>query len=511
MAAFLTNAALSRLVATQRSQIAILKAFGYDDGAIALHYVKAAVITVALGAVAGVAGGSWLGLRLAAIYTKFFRFPETLFSVRPGVVLLAAGISLAAGIVGALWAVRSAVSLPPAEAMRPPSPAVYRPTLFERLGLTRLFSASFRMLARSVERNPFAAILTVVAISFSAAILVVGLSTYDSVNAMMSIQFERVSREDATIAFVRPLGARARFDIGRLPGVLESEPFRAAFARVSYEHRSRRVAVLGLTQGARLHRLVDRNLQVFEAPQRGVLVTKALADILGVRAGSRLTIAFLEGRRPIVRLPIAHVIDELIGLNVYMEDSQLGRVLQEDRSISGAYVRVDPRAEAAFDRAVKQMPMVSGISFRKAALDEFNRSFAESIGISAAFILGFAFVIACGVVYNSGRVALSERARELCTLRILGYGFGQTAFLLVGEQLILTLLAIPVGFALGYALNFALQPLYELEYYRVPIVTSARTYLFAGAFTLLAASTSAMLLALRLRSLDLVEALKAGE
>lgn len=511
VAAFLINAALSRLVATQRDQIAILKAFGYGNARVAWHYVKAAVLTVVLGALIGVAGGAWLGFRLAVLYTKFFRFPETVFSVKPSVVVLAVAISLFAGVLGALWSVRSAAILPPAEAMRPPSPTVFRPTVLERLGLTRLFSASFSMLVRTVERKPAASLFTAVAIAFSVAILIVGRSAFDAVTWMMAVQFQHVSREDATISFVRPLDARARLGIRNISGVLESEPYRAAFARISYEHRSRRIAVLGVVPQPALHRIVDRGLHELRPPKRGVLVTRALAEILGVKPGSTVTIAFLEGRRSVVRLPVQQVADELIGLNVYMQLSQLNRVLHEGGSISGAYVRIDPKASEAFDAAVKLLPMISGVSYRKSALNEFERSFAESIGISAAFILGFAFVIAAGVVYNSGRVALSERARELSTLRILGYSVWDTIAMLVGEQGLLTLIAIPIGWGIGYLLNLAMQPLYELEYYRVPLVASDATYLFAAGFTILAAAASATLLALRLRSLDLVAALKAGE
>jgi putative ABC transport system permease protein len=511
VAAFLINAALARLVATQREQIAILKAFGYESTTIAWHYVKSAIATIVLGAVAGIAGGWWLGLRLATLYTKFFRFPETLFSMKPGIVALAVAISLVAGILGAMASVRSAVKLPPAEAMRPPSPATFRPTIFERLGLTRFFPASFRMLIRTIERKPLASLFTIIAIAFSVSIIVVGRSTIDAVNWMMTIQFQYVGREDATIVFVRPLSSNAHWSLRNIPGVLEAEPFRAAFARVSDQSRSRRLAVLGIPSNPQLHRVVDRDLRALEPPARGVLITRALADVLDVKPGSMLTIAFLEGSRRVVRVPVQQVADELIGLNVYMRATELNRLLQEDATISGAYLRIDPSAKAAFDAAVKRTKMVSGISYRKAALDEFQRSFAESIGISAAFILGFAFVIACGVVYNSGRVALSERVRELCTLRILGYSFRDTAYMLLGEQALLTLLGILPGFLIGYLLNLALQPLYEIEYYRVPIVTSDTTYAFAAAFTIMAAAVSAALLAMQFRRVDLVAALKAGE
>ena len=511
VAAFLINASLSRLVATQREQIAVLKAFGYTNGAVAFHYIQAAIVTVGLGTIAGVLSGWWLGYRLALLYTKFFRFPEVVFHLRPGIVLVSAVISLAAGIAGAAFAVRAAVLLPPAEAMRPPAPLVFRPTILERAGITKFFSAAFRMVARGIERKPLSSLITVVAIAFSVAILLVGRSTLDSVHWMMNVQFEHVAREDATITFVRPLSAAARLDLRSLPGVVESEPYRSIFARVSNGHRSRRLVVTGVASFPRLHRIVDRNLRAFLPPAHGVLLTRALARILEVGPGSTIDVSFLEGERNVVRLPVAGVVDELVGLNVYVDLAELNRLLHEDAVTSGAYVRLDPSKLRQFDAAVKATPKIAGIAYRQAALDEFQRSFAESIGISAAFILGFAFVIAFGVVYNSGRITFSERLRELGTLRILGYSRLDVTLVLAGEQLLLTLAAVPVGFLIGHALNRALQPLYELEYYRVPTVVSNQTYVFACAFVLFAAGLSAAALALQVRRLDIVAALKAGE
>lgn len=511
IAAFLIHVSLSRLVATQREQIAILKAFGYGNVTVALHYVKAALVTIGVGASIGVLSGWWLGYRLAVLYTRFFRFPEVVFHLRAGTVAICVAISLSAGIAGAMLAVRSVVKLPPAEAMRPPSPASFRPTVLERLGLTAFFSSAFRMVLRNVERKPVPAAIGVLALSLAVAILLVGRSTVDAVNWMMEIQFHYVSREDATVTFVRPLNARVRFALRSLPGVMEFEAYRAAFARVSNGHRFRRLVVIGLPTAPRLHRIVDRNVVEKLPPPNGVLITEALSRILQAPPGAILTIAFLEGDRRTIFEPVRGVVDELVGLNVYMDEKELNRQLREDGSVSGAYLRVDPASEAAFDAATKTTPKISGVVYRRSALEEFQRSFAESIGISAAFILAFAFVIAFGVVYNAGRVALSERCRELCTLRILGYSVGDAARVLIGEQALLTFAAIPLGLAVGLGLDRALQPLYELEYYRIPIVVSRETYLFAIAFVLFAVAISSLALVSGVRRLNVVAALKAGE
>lgn len=511
IASFLINAALARLVATQREQIAVLKAFGYGNIAIGVHYIKAALVAVALGSLLGVLGGWWMGFQLAVIYTKFFRFPATSFALETWVVALAVAISVAAATLGAMWSVRAAATLPPAVAMRPPVPLSYRRTLLERLGLTRFFPGASRMMLRTIERRPVSSAFTLVAVAFSVAILVVGRSTYDSVESMMTVQFEQVSREDATIVFVRALTPRAAQEVRGLPGVLSSEPFRNVFARVSNAHRSRRLLISGVVDHPSLHRIVGGNADIVDPSSHGIVMTAALARILGVSPGATVGVEILEGRRQRFRLPVTALVDELIGLNVYMRASELNRLLGEDAVISGAYMRLDPRRAAAFDAAIKQTPNVSGVSYRKAALDEFQRSFAESIGISAAFILGFAAVIASGVVYNSGRVALSERARELSTLRILGYEFRDTAVMLVGEQALLTVAAIPLGFFFGAMLNRGLQPLYEMEYYRVPLVTSNVSYVIAALFTLAAAGASGLILTAQLRRMSLVVALKSGE
>lgn len=511
IAAFLIHVSLSRLVATQREQIAVLKAFGYSNVTVAMHYVKAALATIGVGASIGVLSGWWLGYRLAVLYTKFFRFPEVVFHLRAGTVAICVAISVLAGIAGATLAVRSVVRLPPAEAMRPPSPASFRPTVLERLGLTAFFSSAFRMIVRNVERKPVPAAISVLALGLAVAILVVGRSTVDAVNWMMEVQFHYVSREDATVTFVRPLSARIRFALRSLPGVMEFEPYRAVFARVSNGHRFRRLVVIGLPTAPRLHRIVDRNAVEKVPPPNGVLITEALSRILQAPPGSVITISFLEGDRRTIFEPVRGVVDELVGLNVYMDEGELNRQLREDASVSGAYLRVDPASEAAFDEATKATPKISGVVYRRSALEEFQRSFAESIGISTAFILAFAFVIAFGVVYNAGRVALSERSRELCTLRILGYSAGDVTRILIGEQALLTAAALPIGLVVGLGLDRALQPLYELEYYRVPIVVSRETYLFAVAFVLFAVAISSLALASAVRRLDVVAALKAGE
>jgi putative ABC transport system permease protein len=511
IAAFLLNVALSRLVATQREQIAILKALGVDNTTIAFHYAKAVAAIVAIGAIIGTAFGAWLGWRLTVIYTRFFHFPLLSYQLSVRVLLVALGISAVAALIGALAAVLRATGLPPAEAMRPPAPLSYGASLVERVGLTRFLRPGTRMIARNIERKPFSSLGTIVAIALAAAMLVLGRYGYDAIAYMMDLQFQRIEREDVTLTFVRPLSNRSRYELASLPGVQDVEPFRAVAVRLEYDHHERRVALLGLPQKRTLFHIVDASLREHEVPDSGILMSKKLADLLHLRAGDNVEVNVLEGRRSVRSIRVAGTVDDIIGLNAYMRDDDLHRMLDEDRTLSGAHLRIDAAALRDFDRRIKAMPAVAGVSYRASMLEQFEKTVAESMGISIAFLIGFAAAIACGVVYNAGRIAISERAREFSTLRILGFTRVEVAELLLSEQAVLTVVAIPLGCALGYAVCLAIAPLYETEVYRMPVIVSGVTYAFATIVVLVTAICSAFLLRYQVDRLDIISVLKATD
>ncbi|HEY7543829.1 MAG TPA: FtsX-like permease family protein, partial [Blastocatellia bacterium] len=305
IAAFLIHIVLSRLVATERDQIAVMKAFGYTNIAIGFHYLKFALFTVLTGTVIGTPLGAWLGAALARLYSKFFRFPELSFTVSPGTMGLAIAISACAAFLGAILAVRRVVALPPAEAMRPESPAQFRAGLLERIGLQKLFSPAARMIVRNIERRPVKAIISITGIAFAVAILLVGRYFTDALDYMIEVQFRTIQREDVAVTFNNPRSSSARYDLARLPGVIRSETFRAVPARLRFEHRSRRVAILGINPDSELRRLLDSRLQKVDLPPQGMVLTKKLADLLGVKAGDEITVEVLEGERPVRRVIVA--------------------------------------------------------------------------------------------------------------------------------------------------------------------------------------------------------------
>lgn len=510
VAAFLLNVVLTRLMTMQRGQIAILKAFGYTNGPLVAHYLKLTAAIVLVGVAIGIAGGTWMGSAMSRLYMSFYRFPYLDFAVRPAVAATGALVSLAAAMLGTLHAVIKAASEPPAVAMQPAPPGRYRVSLLERLGGRRL-SQPARMILRNIERRPLKSALSVLGVAMSVGILVLGGFWSDAVDYMVFAQFRQAQRDDLTVTFIEPVSKRALYSLVSMPGVHYAEPFRSVPARLRFGHRSYRTAVQGLEPEGRLRRLLDADLNRVALPPEGVVITDYLASMLAIAPGDMLTVETLEGAREVRQTPVAGLVSEFVGVSAYMDREALNRLMREGDAISGAYLSADP---AALDRVfseLERMPAVAGTSVRSRMLESFYETMAEQMLTFAFFNTVLAATIAIGVVYNTARIALSERSRELASLRVLGYTRGEVAFILLGEVAVLILAAIPVGIWIGYALALLMAASIETDLFRIPLVLTSRTYGFAALVVLLAAAASGLLVRRRLNRLDMVEALKTRE
>jgi putative ABC transport system permease protein len=511
VAAFLIHNVLMRLISLQRSQIGVLKSFGYTSRAVAAHYFKLAIAAVLCGVALGIALGVWLGDGLAQLYQQFFHLPSLVFRLSTANVLGVTLVCIAAALSGAWPAVRRALALPPAEAMRPEPPPRFRPLLVERLGYVELLSPAMRMLLRDLERRPLRAAFSALAIALSCALLVVGQFGLDALDETIRVQFREARRDDVRVAFYEPRGREVRNDLARLPGVMFAEPFRTVSARVRLGHRSKRTAVFGLPPHAELHRVLDARMREVPVPPAGVVLSAGLARILGAAPGASITLEVLEGARHVREVAVAAVVEEPIGLYVYMDERALARVLGEDVRYTDAYLRVDPQRLAELYARLKRLPTVAGVTLREATLQSFLDTVAENLVISTTILIAFACVIAAGVVYNGARIALSEQAVTLATLRILGFTRREVSTMLLGEQAILAAIGIPLGLAIGYGISAWLVELLATDIYRVPLAISARTYLYASGLVALAAAVSGAAVAWRIRHLDLVAVLKTRE
>jgi len=511
VATFLLHLVLSRLVALQRTQIGLLKAFGYGNAAVGTHYLKLALVTVLAGVAIGIVAGLYLGESMTGLYRDFYRFPHLAFRVSPQVVGLGVLISLAAAAFGALSAVNRAARLPPAEAMRPEPPASYHAGALERLPLQRALPPAGRMIVRGIARRGWKSALSLLGIACAAGMLVLGGFFFDSIDYLMRVQFHEIQRDDVTVFFNQALSRGVRHEIARLPGVLRAEPFRVVPARLAFEHHTRRTDIIGLGEASDLHRLVDRQLHPIALPPDGLVLSRKLAEVLAVGAGESVRVEVLEGARPVRVVAVAALADDLVGISAYMDIGALNRLMREDALVSGAWLAVDPRFAPALNETIKRTPGIAGSAFSAATLRSFQDILDRSLRISTTINVIFACIIAFGVVYNGARIALSERGNELASLRVLGFTRGEVAAILLGEQGVLTLLAIPLGFALGVSICWWLSLRLQTELYRIPLVLSSATFAFSLAVVCAAALVSGLLVARRINRFDLVAVLKTRE
>jgi putative ABC transport system permease protein len=510
VAAMLVNMTLSRLITLEREQIGLLKAIGYSSRAVALHYVEFVLLISVVGILIGMVAGTWLGAGLAGMYARFFSFPYLVFTRDPQIYGLAAIITLASAIAGALYAVRTVVQMPPAVAMAPPAPASYR----QRMGWVRRFVPLRQtgvMVARHLFRWPFRTASSTLGVAMAVAILVASLWSFGSVKHMIDVTFFRSERYDVQVVFGTPEPSRTLFAVRQMPGVLAAEPFRVVTARVSHRNLSKKVGVMGRPANADLSRVLDARLRPMVLPDSGLILSEALADALDVRLGDQINVNVLQGARPVATLPVSGISLGYVGLGAAMDIEALNRLMGEGALVSGLNLMIDEGEDAAFYAAAKAAPKTEMITVTALMLERFQQTLAENITVMITVYVCLATIIAVGVVYNFARIALSEQGRELASLRVLGFTNREVAGVLFAELAIVVLMAQPIGWLIGYGISLAMVAAFSSDLYRVPFVVGREVFASASLIVLVAALMSAFAVRGRINSLDMIEVLKTRE
>jgi putative ABC transport system permease protein len=511
VAAFLLNVALGRQVSAQREQIAALKALGFPNLPLALHYLKLVAVIVLFGSALGLAGGVVFGRAMIASYHGFFRLPDLSFALTPWSAAAGTAISFAAASFGVITALRNVVLLTPAVAMRPAAPLRYRRLWLEAVMSARWLTPPRVMVLRGLTGRPLRAGLTTLGIAFAIPMVVLGLFWRDAINQMIEIQFNLVERGNAVVTFPHPLDRRIVGDLAREPGVLTVEGERIVPVRLRAGHRSYLTSVIGLPPGGELRRPHDARLRPITIAPEGITLTRRLAERLGVSPGDPMTVEVMEGKRRTRDLPVSAVVDEVIGMSSYMNIDALNHLTDEGDVVSAAALFVDPSALPALSRRFKQLPVIESMSMKAYTLTSFIDKIANLVLVTAGILTGFAVIIAVGVVYNSARIGLQERAWELASLRVLGFTRAEVARILFGEFMIETLLAIPIGIALSQGLVDLIAGLQSNESFQIPGTIGTHTFAAASLVVIAAAAASAYVVRRRIDRLDLVAALKTRD
>jgi putative ABC transport system permease protein len=511
VAAFLLNIVMSRTISTQREQIGTLKAFGYQNRAVSFHYMKMVILIITPGILLGIAAGIWFGQMLGDLYMLSYRFPFLFYKLHFEVILAVVAISAASAIAGTMHSLWQAARQTPAEAMRPEAPAKYKVSLIERTGLGRILSQPSRIIVRNIERKPIKTFLTIVGIAIACSTMVCSGFFKDCIDIMVHIQFELAQKEDMTVSFVEPTSYKALYEFKRMEGISNGEAFRSVPVRFKYGHRSYKTAIIGIQPNSQLSLLLDKKLKRIPIPSSGILLTDYLGKILGVQPGDMVTVETLEGSKAVRQVPVVALPKQYLGVMGYMDMKALNRLMHEGDAISGVYLVVDKKYREKIFRSFVEMPRVAEIIVRKNEIRNFYDVMAKAMLFFTFIATMMACSIAFGVIYNSARISLAERSRELSSLRVLGYTRGEIAYILLGELGFITLVAIPPGFVIGYSICVYIAYALSNDLYRVPMVVELYTFAQAAAVVLGSAFISGLIVRHKLNHLDLVEVLKTRE
>lgn len=511
VSAFLINMILTRMITLEREQIGLLKAVGYGPLAIAMHYIKFVLAIALIGIAIGFVAGAWLGQGMTRLYAEFFQFPFLIFRNDADTYAIAGIVSAAAAVAGALRTVTGILRLAPAVAMQPPAPPRYNRGLtahiHTRLPLSQMTIMSLRHMARWPMRSAF----TALGISLGLALLVTALLSFDSVERMIDVAFFKTERQHATVHFNEAQHIRALESVTRLAGVMRAEPLRTAVVRLRHEHHARKLTIIGKPADMDLSRVLDASLRAVSLPPHGIVVDERVAELLAIKRGDTVEVEVLEGKRGHRRVVVSDVITSYLGLSAYMDIDALHDLLDDGPRVTGVHISYDPLQEPALFAAIKSTPAIGSIALQQRAVSRFRETIEKNINYMVTVYVALAVIIAFGVVYNSARIQLSEHAREIASLRVLGFTRGEVSRVLVTELVLVLLVAVPLGWILGYAFGWMLIQSFSSDLYRAPFTIERATYAKASLVVIAAAAASVLIVRRRVNRLDLISVLKTRD
>ncbi|MEM8876837.1 MAG: FtsX-like permease family protein [Pseudomonadota bacterium] len=511
VSAFLINMILSRLIALEREQIGLFKAVGYSSGAIAMHYLKLVMVISMIGIIIGFGVGTWLGRGLFRLFGEFYTFPFLIFRLHIDIYLIAALISLAAAVAGGLKAVWSTVTLPPAVAMSAPAPTTYRKLLTERLGLLQPFSRLTVMGLRHLVRHPVRSGLTTLGMSCAVGLLSASMYFLDVNTFMIDWLYNQSQRQNASVTFIDEQRPDAVQAIKRLPGVIKAEPTRHLAVTMSHGYRERRTSLVAKSNEDTLARVVDQAGNIVWVPRHGVLINDQLARNLDVQVGDLIHLEITEGKRRIADVPVTHIVTSFFGIDAYMDAEALDRLAGEGPRVDGFHLTMDEDAADDLYREVKELPRIASLVLLDLSREKFQETLSQNSTIMATIYIVLSVIIAFGVMYNAARIQLSERARELASLRVLGFTSREVFSVLLAELSMIVILAQPLGWFIGFLIAWSMVQSFDSDLFRIPLIVEIDTMAIATIISVIAVVASLYLIWERVQRLDLIRVLKTRD
>jgi putative ABC transport system permease protein len=511
VAAYLLALTLGRLVALQRDQLGALKAFGFTNGEVLGHVLMLALLPAIGGVLAGTGLGVWLAGVFADVYADFYRIPVARYRPTANTLSVGALVAIGSALAGAWRAASRAARLQPAEAMRSEPPPRFKRGLIEQSARVQRAPTAVRMVVRGLERRPVRTLGAVFGIALAVSVGTVGRWAFDAVQVLADRQFRQAQREDVQVRFRDAVPLSALQALRHLPDVSLVEPVRELPVRLHAGPHTERTGLTALRDDARLRRVLDDDGRAATLPPSGLLLSQLLADRLHVRAGDSLRVERLDGLGELPPMVVAGTVNELLGTGAYTTLPAAWRALGEEPVATSALLRTHTGDYRRLYTELEELPEVTAVTVRSATLAAFEGTIAASIGITNTVFVLFASAIAAGIVYNGARLSLSERGRELASLRVLGFTSREVGRILLGEQVALTVAALPVGVALGLTMTWVLSKVISTDTFRLPMIVSWPSIAWSVLIVLAVSMASAWRVQRRVARLDLVGVLKTRE
>ena len=505
VAIFMVWVVLGRLVRTQKTEIGLLKALGYSNWTIALHYLKLAFIIALAGTLIGAVTGVATGRNLTSIYADLYSFPFLEYALPTSTFFISLGLAAAASALGALGSVRYAIRLEPAFAMAPEPPPVYGASPVEALGHRLGLKSIGLMVLRHLVRWPVRSALTVTGVALSIALTYATMQFVDSARAMIDRSFAREAQQDITVMFVEPRNEDVVRELSAMPGVLQVEPVRRTLVKLRFGAREERTILDGLEPDSQLSHRIRSDGSTLQLPAGGMLLSAHLADKLGASVGDTVRVELQGGNRTQIDVTVTRLVDELVASRAYVAKETMQQVTRDAAPAGSALVRIDPQEKSAILARLRTMPRVMGVVEAEASIGKFEELVDENILTLIRIFTLFASAVSAGIAYNAARIIFDERKREFSTLRVLGYHRLEVAMVLVGEMLLLLIVAIPLGCALGYVLGDFMTGLISSDLFRLPFTPRRATFGLAVGVCLVTTVIAILLVARRVFALATID------
>jgi putative ABC transport system permease protein len=504
---------LNRMVRTERTQIGLLKAYGYTNAQVAGHYLQYALVLSVLGCIGAFGVGQWLAYEMIQIYVQIYQFPLLEARVYPGVLALSMGIAMGFAVFGALSAARRAARIHPAESMRPEAPKFGHRVWLERSErIWRRLTFTQKMIVRNISRNRLRATLNAFGVMVSTGILIIGFFTIDALQWGLRRHFFELQRQDIKVSFQLERGKNTLYDVMRFDHVRRAEPVLEYPFEIRSGWRKRDVVITGLPRGAELQRLYNADSQEVQLNHGGLTVEEHLANQLGLRVGDTVTLKPLMGRIDDERTVVVdQIVKQYLGLAAFMEIEAMSRLLKEPFLLNAALLRIDAGSEEQVNENFKNVAGIAAVGIRLDGYQAVLDTIALSMKIMNTMLVLFAGVISFSVIYNVTSVSLAERQRELASLRVMGLTAGEVGRTMYVENFLRGLLGHLAGYPFGLIICRILISFFDTDLYRLPFHIEERTFLITAALTVTFVFLANAAVWHKIRNLDLVEVLKERE